>query len=148
MRRMRRAVVEGLAVAGVAAAVGCTWPIESADPAAAIKRYYATHASEASGACPQPQIASIVARETLQSEGARTIWKVRYSWFDPSVDEASNWPYLLTAERACTGFGEREVTLLRRRTGYVVLDMTGERRQSNERGPVPDPGGRAERQPG
>lgn len=120
-------------VAGVVAVTGCATPFDApSGPDAAIKGYYAAHASEEAGACPRPEIAAILDHDGLNAAGSRTTWMVRYSYFDPRVEAASDWPYLLTAERECTGFGEREFTLLERRTGYVVLDMSGERRHDDE----------------
>jgi len=111
------------------AAAGCVSPFVEDDLGAEIRRYYAAHATEQDGACPSPQIASILAPEPLPTDAVPSTLVVRYSYFDPSVEQTPDWPHVLVAERACTGFGEREFTLVRRKTGTQAIDMSGERRK-------------------
>jgi len=98
------------------------------DLGARIQSYYDAHAAEEAGKCPTPEMASITRRKVLASNERETVLRVRYSYADPSVDETRSWPHVLIAERECAGFAERNFTLLRRKTGYVVTDMSGERR--------------------
>jgi hypothetical protein len=90
-----------------------------------IQQYYARHAIEEDGGCPSPEIAGVVRRKVLESSGARTVLRVRYSYFDPSRGGGADWLRILDAERACTGFAERDFTLERTRLGYVVVGMSG-----------------------
>jgi len=111
------------------ALAGCTTPFVEDDVAGTIRGYYAAHAVEEAGACPRPEIATITHRRVVAAEGPRTRLRVRYGYFDPSVDEATDWDHVLLAERPCTGFAEREFTLLRRKTATVVVGMSGESRE-------------------
>jgi hypothetical protein len=94
-----------------------------------IRTYYAAHASEEDGACPSPEIASITKRKVQQSAGARTVLRVRYSYFDPGQGSTPAWmPSVLLAPRACTGFAERDFTLEQATLGYRVVAMSGPER--------------------
>lgn len=127
---MRQPWWSAAGLAALVALAGCASPIVEEDLGAEIRRYYAAHATEEDGACPDPQIASIMAPKPLPSEVVPSTLTVAYSYFDPSVEEAPDWSHVLVAERACTGFGEREFTLLRRKSGTAVVDMSGERRKA------------------
>lgn len=120
-----------MALCALALLAGCVAPGQIEDDLGArIQRYYGLHASEEAGACPTPQMASITHRKLLRSAGEQSVLRVRYTYFDPSVDETRSWPQVLIADRGCTGVAERDFTLLRRTTGTVVTDMSGERRGS------------------
>lgn len=93
-----------------------------------LQSYYAAHASEEDGACPQPEIASVTRRKVLESGSELTLLRVRYSYFDPSREDEASWQQVLLDERPCTGFAERDFTLERGRLGYKVVGMSGERR--------------------
>ena len=100
------------------------------DLEAKIRTYYAAHATEQDGACPSPEIASITKRKVQQSAGARTVLRVRYSYFDPSQGSTPAWmPSVLLAPRPCTGFAERDFTLEQATLGYRVVAMSGPERQ-------------------
>lgn len=117
------------AVCSLALLAGCVAPGQIEDDLGArMQRYYAQHATEETGACPTPQIATITHRKLLRSAGEESVLRVRYTYFDPSVDETGSWPQVLIADRQCTGVAERDFTLLRRTTGTTVTDMSGERR--------------------
>jgi hypothetical protein len=106
--------------------VGCTaLPPPQDRLAEEIAAYYAENASEEAGRCPSPEIASVTKRKVLASGGAATTLRVRYSYFDPSVAAAADWTRVLVAERACTGFSERDFTLQRGELGYRVVAMSG-----------------------
>lgn len=90
-----------------------------------IQRYYAAHAIEEDGDCPTPEIGGVMRRKVLESAGARTVLRVRYSYFDPSREGATDWLRIFDAERPCTGSAERDFTLERTRLGYVVVAMSG-----------------------
>ena len=106
--------------------VGCTaLPPPQDRLAAEIAQYYAENASEEDGQCPSPEIASVTKRKVLASGGGATTLRVRYSYFDASVPGAADWTRVLQAERACTGFAEREFTLERGELGYRVVEMSG-----------------------
>jgi hypothetical protein len=90
-----------------------------------IQTYYAQHAIEEDGGCPSPEIAGVVRRKVLESSGARTVLRVRYSYFDPSQDGSSDWVRIFDTDKACTGFAERDFTLERTKLGYVVVGMSG-----------------------
>jgi hypothetical protein len=51
--------------------------------------------------------------------------RVRYSYFDPNAEGATDWTRVLRAERACTGFAERDFKLVRGPLGYQVVEMSG-----------------------
>jgi hypothetical protein len=109
---------------------GCATPgAPEDDVAAKIRNYYAAHATEEDGACPSPEIASITKRKLEETAGARTVLRVRYSYFDPSQGSTSAWmPTVLLAPRACTGFAERDFTLEQAKLGYRVVAMSGAQR--------------------
>jgi hypothetical protein len=94
----------------------------------ALQRHYALYAVEEAGACPEPELASIMQRKVVSTSGDRTVLRVRYSYVDPSVDDATDWDRVLLRERRCTGVGERDFTLVKRQTGYGVVEMSGEHR--------------------
>ncbi len=108
---------------------GCATPgAPKDDLAAKIRDYYAVHATEEDGACPSPEIASITKRKLQQRTGERTVLRVRYSYFDPSQGSTDQWPAVLLASRACTGFAERDFTLEEAKLGYRVIEMSGPER--------------------
>ena len=127
---MRKGFWSAVGLTALFAAGGCANPFVEEDLGAEIRRYYAAHATEQDGACPNPRIASITAPKPLPTEEPPTTLTVRYSYFDASVEETPDWSHVLVADRACTGFAEREFTLVRRKTGTQVIDMSGERRQT------------------
>jgi hypothetical protein len=105
---------------------GCATPGAEDDVAGKIERYYASHAIEEAGKCPEPEIAAITKRKVQQSAGDETVLRIRYSYFDDSVDDTPAWKSVLITDRPCTGFAERDFTLVRQKTGYVVSAMSGE----------------------
>lgn len=104
---------------------GCTSLPPRDDLAAEVAQYYAKHASEEDGRCTQPEIATVTKRKVLASRGEVTRLRVRYSYFDASAPGATDWTRVLQAERACTGFAERDFTLVATDLGYKVLEMSG-----------------------
>src|SRR5688500_4660491 len=89
-------------VAGALLLVGCTaLPPPQDDLAAEVARYYAAHASEKDGRCTAPEIASVTKRKVLASSAEATRLRIRYSYFDPSAEGATDWTRVLRAERAC-----------------------------------------------
>lgn len=109
---------------------GCVAPGPQDDVAGKIERYYAAHAIEEGGTCPQPEIGAITRRKVLESSTDQTVLRVRYSYFDDSVDDAPVWQRVLITPRPCTGFAERDFTLARRPTGYVVTGMSGKQHRA------------------
>jgi hypothetical protein len=109
---------------------GCATPGAEDDVAGKIERYYALHAIEEAGKCPQPEIAAITKRKVQESAGDQTVLRIRYSYFDDSADDAPGWKRVLITPRPCTGFAERDFTLVRQKTGYVVTAMSGERHEA------------------
>jgi len=110
--------------------VGCAVvPGPRDDLAEKIQAHYAERAIEEGGACPQPEIASITRRKVMESAAEQTVLRVRYSYFDDSADDTPAWQRVLITDRPCTGFAERDFTLARRATGYVVTGMSGEQRE-------------------
>jgi hypothetical protein len=123
MSRMTRILVPlSVALAGCAASA----PPDTLLPA--LQRYYAGHAIEEGGACPQPALASIAQRKVVSSSGEQTVLRVRYSYVDGSVEDETDWDRVLLRERKCAGMGERDFTLVKRPTGYAVTGMSGEQR--------------------
>jgi hypothetical protein len=121
-----RAARVWLGLAASLGPVGCTsLPPPQDRLAEEIAQYYAQNASEEDGRCPSPEIASVTKRKVLASGGAATRLRVRYSYFDASVPGATDWTRILQAERACTGFAEREFMLERGEVGYKVVEMSG-----------------------
>jgi hypothetical protein len=120
---------KGMVLAGLTLA-GCATPGAEDDVAGKIERYYAQHAIEEEGKCPRPEIAAVTKRKVQSSAGDQTVLRVRYSYFDDTVDDASAWKSVLIAERPCTGFAERDFTLVRQKTGYAVTAMSGEQREA------------------
>jgi hypothetical protein len=112
------------------ALAGCASLGETDELQHKLQSYYAAHASEQDGACPQPEIASVTHRKVLESSADTTLLRVRYSYFDPSRDDDASWQQVLLAERPCTGFAERDFTLERGKLGYKVIGMSGEQRPS------------------
>jgi hypothetical protein len=123
-----RAVI-GLGLAALLLA-GCTATGAPPDDVEGkIRNYYAAHATEEDGACPSPEIASITKRKVQESAGARTVLRVRYSYFDPSRGSTPAWmPSVLLAPRACIGFAERDFTLEQAKLGSRVVAMSGPQR--------------------
>lgn len=109
----------------LASLLGCTSMAPQDDLAAEVAQYYATHASEEDGRCTSPEIASVTKRKVLASSAEATRLRVRYSYFDPSAEDATDWTRVLRTERACTGFAERDFTLARGPLGYRVVEMSG-----------------------
>jgi hypothetical protein len=121
-----RAARVWLGLAATLGPVGCTsLPPPQDRLAEEIARYYAQNAVEEDGQCPSPEIASVTKRKVLASGAAATRLRVRYSYFDASVPDATDWARILRAERECTGFAEREFTLERGELGYEVVEMSG-----------------------
>jgi hypothetical protein len=110
---------------GLACVVGCTSMGPRDDLATEVARYYAAHASEEDGRCTAPEIASVTKRKVLASNAEATRLRVRYSYFDPSAEGATDWTRVLRAERACTGLAERDFKLVRGPLGYQVVEMSG-----------------------
>ena len=128
MTTAHRAVI-GLGSAALLLAGCATIGAPEDDLAGKIRDYYAAHASEEDGACPSPEIASITKRKVQQSAGARTVLRVRYSYFDPSQGSTTAWmPKVLLAPRPCTGFAERDFTLEQAKLGSRVVAMSGAER--------------------
>jgi hypothetical protein len=90
-----------------------------------IQGYYAEHAVEEGGQCATPEMASMTRRKVVGSSAARTVLRVRYSYFDSSEGAVPAWPLVLDQDRACTGSAERDFTLERGRLGYAVVGMSG-----------------------
>jgi hypothetical protein len=109
----------------LASLLGCTSMAPQDDLAAEVAQYYAGHASEEDGRCTSPEIASVTKRKVLGSSAEATRLRVRYSYFDPSAEGATDWTSVLRTERACTGFAERDFTLERGPLGYRVVEMSG-----------------------
>jgi hypothetical protein len=125
-RRARGPAPEIVRASGVMAALallGCSTPPQD-DLAAEIRQYYARHASEEDGRCASPKIASVTERKVLASGGEEATLRVRYSYFDESA-QPTDWTRVLQLERACTGFAERDFTLVRGPLGYQVVEMSG-----------------------
>lgn len=115
-------------VAGVAL-IGCASPsIEStqfgagSDVETAIKRYYASTASEQHGLCPRPYIDGITGVEIVEDSLERLVAEVSYFFRDrirePAGDEDEG-------SVPCTGFGERTFTVTSTENGPRVVDMSG-----------------------
>ena len=117
-----------LPVAGLTVLAACAHPEPPDTLQPTLKSYYAAIATEEAGACPDPEISAITKRKIIRAAGDTTVLRVRYSYFDPSVEEATDWPRVLIGERPCTGFAERDFTLVRGPTGFNVTEMSGERR--------------------
>jgi hypothetical protein len=120
---------KGTVLAGLTLA-GCATPGAEDDVAGKIERYYALHAIEEGGDCPRPEIAAITKRKVQESTGDQTVLRIRYSYFDDTADDTPAWKRVLIAERPCTGFAERDFTLVRQKTGHVVTAMSGEQREA------------------
>jgi hypothetical protein len=87
-----RAARVWLGLAATLGPVGCTsLPPPQDRLAEEIAQYYAQNASEEDGRCPSPEIASVTKRKVLASGGAATRLRVRYSYFDASVPDATDW---------------------------------------------------------
>ena len=124
-RRAHARLARTSGLLALASLVGCTSMAPEDDLAAEVAQYYAAHASEEDGRCASPEIASVTKRKVLASSAEATRLRVRYSYFDPSAPGATDWTRVLGAERACTGFAERDFTLVRGQLGYKVVEMSG-----------------------
>jgi hypothetical protein len=124
-RHARGRVARAAGLLAMACVVGCTSMAPRDDLAAEVAQYYAAHASEEDGHCTSPEIASVTKRKVLASSTEATRLRVRYSYFDPSAPGATDWTRVLRAERACTGFAERDFKLVRGPLGYQVVEMSG-----------------------
>ena len=107
---------------------GCASPTPPDTLLPALQRYYAEHAVEEGGACADPALASIAQRKVISASGDATVLRVRYSYVDASVADETDWERVLLRDRKCAGMAERDFTLVRRKTGYAVTEMSGERR--------------------
>lgn len=110
------------------ALAGCATPGPPDTLLPALQRYYAEHAVEEGGACATPALASIAQRKVISSAEDRTVLRVRYSYVDASVEDDTDWDRVLLRDRKCAGMGERDFTLVRRKTGYAVTGMSGGQR--------------------
>jgi hypothetical protein len=113
----------------VLAAIACSSLPPQDDLAAEIGRHYADNASEEDGRCPSAAIATVTERKVPASGAESTTLRVRDSYFDESARAATDWATVLRAERACTGFAERDFTLVRGPLGYEVVEMSGPARE-------------------
>jgi hypothetical protein len=125
MRGARRPLARTGGILALAWLVGCTSMAPRDDLAAEVAQYYAAYASEEDGRCNSPEIASVTKRKVLASSAEATRLRVRYSYFDPSAEAATDWTKVLGTERACTGFAERDFKLVRGPLGYEVVEMSG-----------------------
>lgn len=114
-----------LALVGTAATGCAVIPGPADDLETELKRFYAGRAIEEDGSCPAPEISTITKRRVLRTSGDRTVLRVRYNYFDPSVEGETTWRTVLLSDRECTGVAERNFTLVRRPTGVDVLEMSG-----------------------
>jgi hypothetical protein len=124
-RRAHARLARGAGLLALASLVGCTSMAPRDDLAAEVTQYYAAHASEEDGRCTAPEIATVTKRKVLASSTEATRLRVRYSYFDASAPGATDWNRVLRAVRACTGFAERDFTLVRGPLGYQVVEMSG-----------------------
>jgi hypothetical protein len=124
-KRAHGTLIRAGGVLALASLLGCTSMAPRDDLAAAVAQYYAAHASEENGRCTSPEIASVTKRKVLASSAEATRLRVRYSYFDPSAEGATDWTRVLRAERACTGLAERDFKLVRDPLGYQVVEMSG-----------------------
>ena len=106
---------------------GCVATMEAPDTLMpALQRFYAEHAVEERGACSNPALAAITQRKVVSTSGERTVLRVRYAYVDPTFDDPADWQRVLIRERECSGYNERDFTLVRRKTGYEVSAMSGQ----------------------
>jgi hypothetical protein len=124
-RRACAGLARAASLLALATLVGCTAMGPRDDLAAEVAQYYAAHASEEDGRCTSPEIATVTKRKVLASSAEATRLRVRYSYFDASAEGTTDWTRVLRAERACTGFAERDFTLVRGPLGYQVVEMSG-----------------------
>jgi hypothetical protein len=124
-RRVRARLARTLGSLALALLTGCTSLPPRDNVADEVARYYAAHASEEDGRCTSPEIAAVTKRKVLASSAETTRLRVRYSYFDPGAPTSTDWTRVLQAERPCTGFAERDFTLLRGQLGYQVVEMSG-----------------------
>jgi hypothetical protein len=124
-RRTHVRLVRAAGLLAPAFLAGCTSMAPQDYFAAEVAQYYAAHASEEEGRCSSPEIASVTKRKVLASSAEATRLRVRYSYFDANAPGATDWTRVLRAERACTGFAERDFTLARGPLGYQVVEMSG-----------------------
>jgi hypothetical protein len=113
------------------AMAGCTRPAPEDDLASAIATYYAAHAVEEDGRCPSPRIESITKRKVLASSAKTTVLHVRYSYYDPSHEEAGDLDQLFVRDKPCTGFAERDFTFEPTKLGHRIHAMSGPRRETS-----------------
>lgn len=118
-----------LCLAAGAALAGCApASIESAhfgagsDVETAIKRHYASTASERHGLCPRPYIDGITGVEIIEDSPERLVAEVGYFFRDrirePAGDENEG-------SVPCTGFGERTFTVTSTGDGPRAVEMSG-----------------------
>ncbi|MDX1540513.1 MAG: hypothetical protein R3349_03825 [Geminicoccaceae bacterium] len=117
-----------VAVLMLLALAGCASPRPPDTLLPALQRYYARHAVEEGGACATPALASIAQRKVISTSADQTVLRVRYSYVDASVEDETDWDRVLLRDRKCAGMAERDFTLVRRKTGYAVTEMSGGRR--------------------
>ena len=128
-RRGRAHLARITSLLALVSLIGCTSLPPRDELAAEVAQYYAAHASEEDGRCTSPEIATVTKRKVLASSAEATRLRVRYSYFDAGAPGATDWTTVLRAERPCTGFAERDFTLVRGQLGYQVVEMSGPVRQ-------------------
>ena len=117
----------GLALLTIA---GCSLePDRDPQLTAAVKKYYATHATEEGGNCRKPKIDMIYEHRIVDasSDGA-DVMVIRYSYFDRHADMDANHDWVVHLSQKCAGITERQFVVARQDIGYHVKDMTGELR--------------------
>lgn len=126
-----RSKAKGGAVLLALALAGCATPEPGQDDLVdKVGAYYAAHAVEEDGRCPSPRMESIVRRKVLASRADQTVLHVRYSYYDPTDDEAGDLRNLFVSDKPCTGIAERDFTLVPSPLGYRVQAMSGPQRQT------------------
>lgn len=121
MSRPPMSSAAALAVAALLA--GCASPPWQAPPEqAAIKRYYAAHASEKNGRCKAPYIDGFTTVEVVEDTPEGMLVDARYLYRD-WVKNGDETPFT-----ECIGYGQRRFLLAQNDERLQVTEMSGPRR--------------------
>jgi hypothetical protein len=118
-----RSLIAILLLAGCASRVPATGFAEPPAIERTIERYYERNASEENRTCLTPYIDGLTRVAVVEEQPDRLVLDVRYFYRDRFKDDRSN-----GVGSECTGYAERQFTLVKTDAGLGVAAMSPSRR--------------------